>query len=269
MDEQTLMKDAEFYLIGDIHGDFKPIRRVQQALNTQPKFYDRANFLICLGDFGANFFGNHRDEEFKAKISRYHFIYFVIRGNHEERPSLVAARHPDQWHMEEHFGGLVYVENNFPNIWYALDTPAVYTINGYSVLTLGGAYSVDKYVRLENGWSWFPEEQMSDSEMDFARALIKQYPSIDLVLSHTCPIMYEPTDLFLSCVDQSIVNKTMERFLGEVEYTLDYKRWCFGHFHKFREYPITDGRRRVMLFQEVITLNDLMTTSLDKSLTII
>jgi 3-oxoacid CoA-transferase subunit A len=80
----------------------------------------------------------------------------------------------------------------------------------------------------------------------------------DLVLSHTCPIIYEPTDLFLSCIDQSMVDKTMERYLGEIEYKLDYRAWCWGHYHQHREYPSPDGRRRLMLMHEVVRLEDVM-----------
>ena len=43
-----------------------------------------------------------------------------------------------------------------------------------------------------------------------AGVVLAQSDSYDLVLSHTCPIIYEPTDLFLFVVDQSTVDKTTE-----------------------------------------------------------
>lgn len=265
------MFEESVFILGDIHGDHKPIRDLQLRLNTSVKgFYDQTNYLICLGDFGANyFFDGQRDEAFKTKISRYHFQYFVIRGNHEERPSVCIQKYPNKWHTEIHFGNAVYVENDYPNIWYALDKPAVYNIKGYTTLILGGAYSVDKFYRLQNQWSWFSGEQMTEDEMNYARHFIEKQSDYDLVLSHTCPICYEPTDLFLSVVDQSMVDKTMERFLGEIEYKVNYKRWCWGHYHNYREYPIgSDNRRRVMLFNDAaIGLHDLMETSIKKGLT--
>ena len=43
----------------------------------------------------------------------------------------------------------------------------------------------------------------------------------------------------------------MERFLGAVEYALEnYKAWLWGHFHAFRDYPRTDGRKKLMLFND-------------------
>ena len=248
------------YVIGDIHGGWQSIRDfVQRApyLFRQKDAGDE-NVLICLGDFCGNYFGNHRDDEFKKKLSNRPLTYFVIRGNHEERASNVAAKHPDEWHKEQYFDGPVWVENKFPNIKYALDIPMIYTIDGKKTLVVPGAYSVDKMYRLMNGYSWFPQEQLNNEEMNRGLELLDYHNwQVDIVLSHTCPICFEPTDLFLSFIDQSSVDKTMERYLGQIEYTLDYKLWMWGHYHAFRDYPRTDGKKRIMLSagQEVVELN--------------
>lgn len=240
-------------LMGDIHGSYKPVRDLATYLNSTfdpNKRVDISDTLILLGDVGANFFFNHRDEGFKEKLGKYGFTYFIVRGNHEERPSNLYHQNPDKWHMEQYFYGDVYVENDYPYIKYAADMPFQYNIHGHSVLTLPGAYSVDKYKRLQNGWSWFKDEQMTEDEMNIGRMIIKACPQWDLVLSHTCPVIYEPTDLFLGCVDQSLVDKTMERYLGELERELDYKLWCWGHYHANRIYPRFDQSDRVMLFND-------------------
>lgn len=70
------------------------------------------------------------------------------------------------------------------------------------------------------------------------------------MLSHTCPTIYEPTDLFLPFVNQSTVDKTTERWLGEIEYNLDYKLWMFGHFHSLRVYPKVDNKEKIMIFND-------------------
>jgi 3-oxoacid CoA-transferase subunit A len=96
--------------------------------------------------------------------------------------------------------------------------------------------------------------------MQVGREMVGLFGGCDLVLSHTCPVAWEPTDLFLKGLDQSTVDKTMERYLGEIEYNLDYKAWLWGHYHAYRDYPRTDGRRRTMLYnQEVIDLDQYMT----------
>jgi 3-oxoacid CoA-transferase subunit A len=253
--------EPKIYLMSDIHGDFRPVRDfwLRAKLKEKMTLNKEDQVLIITGDFGANFFFNYRDENFKEKLGKYPFTYFVIRGNHEERPENCAKKYPDKWHIETYFDNHVWVENDYPYIKYAWDYPLQYTINEkYFTLVFPGAYSVDKYHRLQMGWSWFENEQLDDGEMELGRELIRHHKKCDLVLSHTCPIIYEPTDLFLSCVDQSMVDKSMERYLGEIEYNLDYRVWCWGHYHQHREYPSPDGRRRLMLMHEAVRLEDVM-----------
>lgn len=109
---------------------------------------------------------------------------------------------------------------------------------------------MDKWHRLRNHWPWFADEQLSEEEMQYGRELIAREQSVDLVISHTCPLMFEPTDLFLPFIDQSQVDKTMERYLAEVEVKLGYKRWAWGHYHDDRLYPWDGGREKLMLLNE-------------------
>lgn len=256
-------------VLGDIHGSWKPVRDLYQR---HPyTFNDHENVLILLGDAGLNFFFNHRDEEFKKKLSKYPFTYFVVRGNHEERPSNCVQDNPNAWDLEDMWDGKVWVEKDYPYIKYAMDTVSFYNIpyddnNVLKTLVIPGAYSVDKYRRLEMGWSWFPQEQLSKEEQTEGLKLIEQNNwKCDLVLSHTCPIIYEPTDLFLSVVDQSMVEKDMERYLGQIEYQLDYKAWLWGHYHQFRDYPRIDGRYKTMLFNDAaIDLKNYMEGNVEK-----
>lgn len=263
-------------IMADLHGSWKPVRdlykRNSDILNNQN------SILILLGDTGLNFFFNHRDEEFKKKLSKFPFTYFVVRGNHEERPSICAEKNPDKWHQEPMWGGNVWVENDYPYIKYAMDYVTMYFIPYKNeknerctpfiakTLVIPGAYSVDKYKRLQAGWSWFPQEQLSESEKLVGKNLIEAFDwKCDLVLSHTCPIIYEPIDLFLSVVDQSIVDKGMERYLGEIENKLDYKVWMWGHYHQFRGcpreigVPYPENPRRLMLFNDyAVEMSDIM-----------
>lgn len=228
-------------MLGDIHGDFKPIRDLYNNNQAYFNSFDD-NVLIILGDFGANFFMNRRDREFKERLGKYPFTYFIIRGNHEERPSLLYSANPRDWHDEIYFENRVLVENEYPYIKYATDIPLVYNIEGFETLSLPGAYSVDKDIRLSRGWSWFENEQMTGREMGYARDLCEKNDwFFDMVLSHTCPWCFMPTDLFLSVVDQNFVDKRMEKFFGDIEYQLDYHLWTWGHYHATRVYsPITD-----------------------------
>lgn len=138
----------------------------------------------------------------------------------------------------ESVNGEVYWEPEYPNIYYFKDF-GEYEIDGYKVLVIGGAYSVDKYLRIqtrmkENGWcGWFAEEQLNDAERAAAASLCKN-KSYDFVLTHTCPISWEPRDLFLPMVDQSSVDKTTELWLDEIKSTFSWNIWLFGHYHADR-----------------------------------
>ena len=247
------------YALGDIHGKWQIVRDFYLTNKIQEKF-TKEDTLILLGDAGLNYFFNYRDEEAKQKLGKFPFTYFVIRGNHEERPSICATKNPELWHTETYWGNTVYVENQFPHIKYALDEVALYEIptndeqnSVIRTLVIPGAYSVDKYYRLQNGWSWFEGEQLTAAEMERGLDLIHSLGNeVDLVLSHTCPILFEPTDLFLPFVDQNMVDKTMERYLGQIEYQLQYKLMLWGHFHATREYPREEGQscKKVMLYDK-------------------
>ena len=244
---------SKILITGDVHGDFQPIREIYQYMLKKYPLTEN-DTLIILGDFGGNFFLNHRDVEYKKKLETYKITYFIIRGNHEERPSICMEKNPNAWHIEELWGNQVYVENDFPYIKYALDIPAKYEIptaqgTPIKTLVLPGAYSVDKYYRIANNWSWFPQEQCNEEEMA-AGVVLAQSDTWDLVLSHTCPVIYEPTDLFLPTIDQSMIDKSTERWLGEIEYNLNYKLWCWGHFHSNRIYPKIENKDKLMLFND-------------------
>lgn len=240
-----------WFLLGDIHGEAAAIEYFYNHHRERLKLDDCQTNIILLGDVGLNYsITGLADFYYKTSLSKLPFTYICLRGNHESRVSEVIKRNPSRWNPIEKYGGLVYVENDFPNIEYLVDGPAIYEFAGYKTLSLPGAYSVDKWLRLANGWQWFADEQLSEEEMQYGRMLVNHEKSVDLVISHTCPIEFEPNDLFLGSIDQSQVDKTMELYLGEIENQLDYRRWVWGHYHADRLYPWKDGKEKLMLFNE-------------------
>ena len=248
----------QIFVMGDIHGRWEPIRDFYNKNKEKLNLDETENYMILLGDAGFNYFLTDRDRGIKGKLSKLPFTYFVIRGNHEERPSILAEKNRDRWTVEYFWNNGIYVEKDFPNIKYAVDSISVYNIEGYKTLIIPGAYSVDKFFRIMNGAQWFEHEQLNTREIQLGREVIQDYNNkFDLVLSHTCPCIFEPTDLFLSVVDQSTVDKTMERFLDEVEFGLDYRAWMWGHYHAFRDYPRDDGKKKLMLYNDyAVNLKD-------------
>lgn len=133
---------------------------------------------------------------------------------------------------DEDVNGQVWYQERWPNIRYFKEY-GEYNINGHSVLCIGCAYSVDKHYRLTMGWPWFANEQLTEEEMNAAYQMCygKYY---DFVFTHTCPISYEPIDLFLNGIDQKKIDKSMEIWLDKVNENILYGIWIFGHFHSDR-----------------------------------
>lgn len=241
----------QWFLMGDIHGEIEPIDHFYWKNRDHLTANASKNHIILLGDVGVNYaLEGDRDFKFKRALSRYPFTYICLRGNHESRVQNVMDMCPDQWQIMEKYGGKIYVEEDFPQIEYLEDGPAVYEFCGYKTFSIPGAYSVDKWYRIVHDLAWFADEQLSEEEMELGRQIKAREKHFDLVISHTCPSIYQPGDRFIAGLDQSLVDHTMERYLGEIEYDLDYKRWAWGHFHADRLYPWNDGKQMLMLFHD-------------------
>ena len=92
---------------------------------------------------------------------------------------------------------------------------------------------MDKWYRLQRGWTWFSDEQLNDHEKE---ELLKEAAgqNYDFIFSHTCPYSVMPTDLFLPMIDQSTVDNSMEHWMDHLREQLSFFVWCFGHFHQDR-----------------------------------
>ena len=123
------------------------------------------------------------------------------------------------------------MEPQYHNLLFAVDGDT-YEFGRKKCIAIGGAYSVDKYYRLSLGYNWFADEQPDErTKQTVASKLEALGYTVDVVLSHTCPYKYIPTEMFLPPIDQSTVDDSTERWLGEIESNLDYKLWLCGHYH--------------------------------------
>ena len=208
------------YITGDTHRDFRRVAVFCDTVNST-----KDDVLIILGDAGINYFGDVKDHLLKCQLAALPITLFCIHGNHERRPeSLGYAK--TAWN-----GGTVYQEPEFQNLLFAKDGE-VYDIGGKRCIVIGGAYSVDKPLRLSEGWGWWPDEQPSPEIQERVEARLGMEGwSIDVVLSHTCPLKHEPREMFLSGISQAGVDKTTEMWLDTIEERLCYKRWYCGHYH--------------------------------------
>ena len=224
------------YITGDTHGKFERFEKFCFENKVS-----RDDIMIILGDVGLNYWENSDDSDNKREVEKFGMTFFCIHGNHEQRPFAIASYKTKEFH-----GGLVWYEEEFPDILFAKDGE-IYNFDGYECIVIGGAYSVDKNFRLAHGWKWFANEQPSKEIKEYVESqLAKRDYKIDVVLSHTCPLDYQPIEVFLSGIDQSKVDSSTEEWLNEIEHKLDYKKWYCGHYHTYKKFYNVE-----MMFQEI------------------
>ena len=214
------------FVTGDTHGQFD-----QLILSAICAGITENDLLIILGDVGVNIDNGERDTFAKAKLSQIQCDILCIHGNHERRPTT-----PDiKWKYQEHqwHDGIIYVEENYKRILFAKDG-CRFNINGREFLVIGGAYSVDKKLRLANGFPWFPDEQLTDREKQEITKIVDAHGcKEDVILAHTCPYNYRPFDRLLPEYSTSGIDTSMEQYIQYVTELIDYRYnalYC-GHWH--------------------------------------
>lgn len=241
------------YMTGDIHGSKMRLWDINNYCEAHKTTTD--DWLICLGDVGLNYYGPKSKKEIalKNEVAKLPIKLFCIHGNHERRPS-EAEGYQQIEVAEGAIQGPMLWDARYPNQYFAIDG-AVYKIQTsertLKALVCGGAYSVDKFYRLQFRANWWPDEQPNELTKGLVRLMATRYP-IDIMLTHTCPLRFEPKELFLDCIDQSTVDTSTEEFFDDLyeQFPADRKpMWYFGHFHGDK---YTDDY--VMLFYDIIEL---------------
>ena len=196
---------------------FHPVSRLNQwpcqikLVPAQAPFFQGAKLLIA-ADCTAYAYANMHEEFMKGKIT---IIGCPKLDDHEAF-----------WH-----GGIVYFEDDYPNLLFAKDGE-IYDLDGQKAIAIGGAYSVDKYYRLQRGMNWFPDEQPSEEIKQRTEMQLSTIDwNVDVVLSHTCPQKYVPIEAFMPGLDQSKVDHSTEEWLDTIEDRLNYRDWFCGHWH--------------------------------------
>lgn len=207
-------------ITGDTHRDFCRVGALCDKLETTTD-----DVLIILGDAGINYYGD-RDKQLKRVLTELPITIFCIHGNHECRPESIGTYSESAW-----CGGTVYIEPEFPNLLFAKDGD-IYDIGGKKCIVIGGAYSVDKTARIMNDWGWWDDEQPSEEiKRRVEHQLEVENWCVDVVLTHTAPLKYEPREVFIGGIDDSEVDKSTEIWLDSIEDRLEYNRWYCGHYH--------------------------------------
>lgn len=223
---------GRLFITGDKHGQIDSIVDFVQKAETTLD-----DVLVILGDAGINYYQNDRDMRIKKRLSKLPLTIVCIHGNHEIRPQNISSYHFQTMNNNILAGGF-FVEDDYPNLLFAHRT--VFWFYNKRCLVCDGAYSVDKHYRLESGYAWWPDEQMTEQDKSFIRSILSLDNNFDFVFSHAAPYSQEPRHLFLGMVDQATVDINTPLFLDEVYDSINREyltQWYFGHYHSDEKLP--------------------------------
>jgi UDP-2,3-diacylglucosamine pyrophosphatase LpxH len=220
------------FLIGDIHGNWKFLKHIMRSRLKGLTGYS----LIQVGDYGLGFdpihvVKEHHDKLEKELIKADAHLY-VIRGNHDD---------PQAWTDQ-----LL----NYSRIHFVNDH-IVINFDGTNIFFWGGAASVDKRSRIEEGGNILPtfNERSSkvrywfeDEDVDFSFDF-ETLENIDIVVTHTAPSYTFPSlnsrivDLNPNCFfERTMMSDEMDVMLKKN----NIKKWYHGHFHESNSAIIKD-----------------------------
>ncbi|MBQ7499991.1 MAG: metallophosphoesterase [Clostridia bacterium] len=222
------------FLTGDTHGEqgrFTLLKKYGEAEWTADDY-----FIVC-GDFGYVFANDERENAFLDELAKKPYTICFIDGNHENFPAIY--RYPTElWN-----GGRVHrIRRNIIH----LTRGQVFEIDGRSFFTMGGAYSMDRYMRFE-GLSYWKEELPDNSEYREASESLKEHGfKVDYILTHTAPReIIRWMGQYPDAHDMELTG-----FLEWVMYETKFEKWFFGHWHVDKEFH----ERFRALYYDLITI---------------
>ena len=218
---------SRIFITGDTHGDIDR-SKLNTRQFTEQKNLTKNDYVIIAGDVGMLWFSftkRHPDglsAEDKNCIQWYeskNFTTLFVDGNHENHDAF------ERFPVEEWNGGKIH---RISDSVFHLMRGQVFTIDGKTFFTMGGADSVDKYHRVQ-GLSWWPNEMPSKEEYEEAISnLDKHDMKVDYVVSHCCGTSLLP-QLFTMHPDSDTLTSFFDHL--EFDFGLEFKHWYFGHHH--------------------------------------
>lgn len=207
-----------FFVTGDIHG-ILDIGKLVKFFEGRENDFSKEDYLIICGDVGVCGFMAPDEVQTRKILHDLPVTVLFIDGNHENFERL------NSYDVTEWKGGKVhFIEEDIIHLMRG----QVYSINGVSFFTFGGAYSVDKWHRTK-GINWFPEELPTTKEMEEGWYNLEKVEfKVDYILSHTAPWeVIEAMGYRKWSEDEIGLRRYLQRVLENTEFTA----WYFGHFH--------------------------------------
>lgn len=203
------------YITGDTHGDIS-WSKLNSANFPDGKGLTRDDYVIILGDFGGIWDGARQDKYIQNWYENKPWTTLFIDGNHENHDFLNS--YPTEiWHNGK-------IHRISPHIIHLM-RGQVYDIEGKAFFVMGGANSIDKYLRKE-GISWWAKEMPSDEEYEEGFHNLRAHDDkVDYVLAHCAP------DAIQDMIESSYVHNRLTNYLNIICQSIEFSEFYCGHYH--------------------------------------
>lgn len=224
---------AMVYVTGDMHGD------LERLYDRQFRKLKAGDVLIVCGDFGYIFDGSKTEKQVIDYLSKRKFVTAFIEGTHDNLDTIARCR-TTVWK-----GGLVHrIKGNLLHLMRG----QIFNIEGKSFFTFGGGESIDKDMRVENGYWWRGEEPTPAEMADGAMRLDEAGCRIDYIITHEPPSLVKSA-MLLRRGSTDRVNK-LNGYFEEIGRSCSFEHWYFGSLHEDR--VITE--RHTCVFKKAIPI---------------
>ncbi len=187
--------------------------------------FTKDDIMIVLGDFGLIWkaFPDDREMCWTDWLDDRPYTIMFVDGNHENHFRLSRVK------VIKKFGGKVGKISR--NIFH-LKRGEIYTIEGKTFFTFGGAESYDKERRLL-GISIWKEEVPSNEEMEYGlKNLEKHNNEVNFILSHTAPTSFLNRYFKkLKLPHDKYINDPTVKYLDHIISNMKFDRLYCSHFH--------------------------------------
>lgn len=161
------------YITGDIHRTTDISKLLSENFKIS-RSLTKDDILVVLGDWGAIWYGDERDNQILNWWEEQPWTTFVVLGNHCNYDAI------EKLPIVEKFGSPARKVSN--SVYIAL-SGNIYTLCGKRCLTINGAESIDKALRTE-GLTWWPQEAITIEDCKRALSNISNQTP-DYIFSHT------------------------------------------------------------------------------------
>jgi predicted phosphodiesterase len=213
----SLIPNSSIILVaGDWHGNFSWASSVLRVAEDEG-----VDTIIQVGDFG--YWEHTSDGVYYLDALSKNAVQRGVRvvwldGNHENH-TLLRSKYADAERSEEGFWKIR------ENVWYS-PRANVWEWYGQRLMTLGGAYSIDKEYR-KFGVSYWAEEEITPEE----EALAISKGKVDILFTHDGPTNF-PAPLWKA----DLRSEAQRQAVSRVADAIRPSRWYHGHYHANERY---------------------------------